>query len=126
PGQSFIDGAYDFHWVCGGRRDCRDGKHFAPPGTGNDAVCRCPEGFARDWIDYLHYQHVADRGLYSYFADGRNCGPPVSRIRSDAFHCNYHLDGDFADHHPHDVRLHFEGTQKGAAWFLVSDQRKIL
>ena len=68
------------------------------------------KGFARDRIDHLHDQHVADCSFYSHSDDGRHCGSSVSRICSDAFDGNYHLDGDIADHHSHDVRLHPEGA----------------
>ncbi len=59
-------------------------------------------------------EHLADRRLHPDPADGRDCRPPVPRIRDDDLDCDPDLAGDLVGHHPDDVR-------RAAAW---RDRRK--
>ena len=57
--------------------------------------------------DRLHRdvdQHLADRGVHSDSADGRDRRPAVPRVRGHPRGGGRGLDGDVADHHADDVR----------------------
>ena len=60
-------------------------------------------GRRRDRVHRDLDQHLADRGIYSAVADGRNRGPPVPRIRHHAVGGGPGLDGGLFDHDRDDV-----------------------
>jgi hypothetical protein len=58
------------------------------------------------------HQHFADRRVHSAAADGRHRGPPVPRVRGDAFGGHRGFHGGFADRHADDVRAPAEKDQE--------------
>ena len=72
--------------------------------AGNGAIRRRAAGSEGDWLYGFFHQRFLDRGLHSDSDDGRNRRPSVPRVRRHALDSDRGLDGDFADHHPDDVR----------------------
>jgi AcrB/AcrD/AcrF family len=72
PGQPVVDGPDDCHRVCGRRRDCGDGKHYATPRSRDGTVCGHTEGGRGNRVHGSFDQYFADRCVYSAVADGRH------------------------------------------------------
>ena len=80
-----------------------------PPFAGGAA------GSAGDRLHGADHQHFAGRGLHSPAADGRHRGPPVPRIRGDAFRGHRRFHGGLAHRHAHDVRAPAAGSTNPTA-----------
>ena len=83
---------------------------------GMEPVCGGIAGSEGDWIHGFFHQRFADRRFHSDSDDGRNCRPPLPRVRHHAFHGHRGLDGDFAHHHADDVRAPAQAREAGRAW----------
>ena len=84
-GQSLADGADHRHRIRGGRRDRGHRKHHPPHREWDDADAGRASRRGRDRIHGGVHQHLADRGVHSHSADGRDRRAPVPRVRHHAF-----------------------------------------
>jgi multidrug efflux pump len=80
------------------------------------------KGRAGDRVHRTDHQFFADRRFHSAAADGRHCGPPVPRIRGDAFGGDLRFHGDLADDHAHDVR-HLLKQHQEHGWLYRTSER---
>ena len=84
------------------------------------------QGTRRNRIHRHVDQHLADRGVHSDSADGRNRRPAVPRICGDSLCRDRGLDGRFADHHADDVREAAAFPARSTARTLLPQQRTCL
>ena len=81
--QPLADGA-DHRGRLRGRRCHRGGREYLPPHRARDPAVRGrDQGLARDRLHRAVDQRLADRGVHSAAAHGRDHRPPVPRIRLD-------------------------------------------
>jgi hypothetical protein len=62
------------------------------------------QGRQRNRLHRADHEHVADCRVHSAADDGRHRRPALPRVRRDPVHGHHCLHGDFANHHPDDVR----------------------
>ena len=79
------------------------------------------QGAQGDWLHRADHQRFAGGGLHSPAADGRNCGPAVSRVRRDPVGGYRRIHGGLAHRDPFHVRAPAAAAR--IPWLDVSNLR---
>ncbi len=95
--------------------------------NGNDAVRGGDDRVEGDRLYGAVDEHIADRGVHSDSADGRNCGPAVPRVCGDAVGGDHGFAGGFADDDA-DVEREVSGAarQRGSMAGSIAGARRAL